>query len=192
MPTIEPLEALTNARRDYDRPDHPLIQRLRAVRGHLLPYEEDELRNVFRALGPDVEIETSLLGAELYARTEDTLQRAIACVSGERWQHLIAGVPEARVRRDPLRHAWMNVTVRCARQLVAAIRVELARRGGQSRNTRFSENLVVLGAVAPLPGLLGFADWVSRITNGRGDAQSRLAEWRLVDRDPEPPLRPAA
>lgn len=186
MPTIEPLDLLVNACRDPDRAEHPLVQRLRAARGHLLPCEEDELRNVLHALGPDVEIETSVRGAELYAKTEDALKRAVARVSGERWQHLIAAPVEARVRRDPLRHAWMNVSVRCARRFVAAIRDELADRGGQSRSTHFSEDRVVLSAVAPLPGLLGFADWVTRFTGGEGQVQTRLAEWRVVDRDPDP------
>jgi len=192
MSTIEPLKRVAAARRDDERPDHPLVQRLRAERGHLLPREEDELRNVLHALSPDVEVDTSVVGAEVYARTEEALKRAVRRVSGERWQHLVAGPPEARVRSDPLRVAWMNVTVRCARRFVPAVRQALAERGGHARSTHFSENLVVLGAVAPLSRVLGFADWVSQWTEGNGHVQSRLAEWRIIDPDPDPTARPAA
>ena len=192
MTTIAAFRSIEKAHRTDERVDHPLIVRLRAARGHLLPFEAAELHAALATSGPDVELVMTREGAELYAKDEEAIGRALARISGARWQHLIAESVDARTRHDPLRHPWMEVTVRCERRFVSPIRRELESRGGRADVTRFGPYYVVLVASAPLSGVLGFADWVLRTTGGTGHAQSSLAEWRVVEQDPDPPFRPAA
>ena len=93
---------------------------------------------------------------------------------------------------DPARVAWMNVTVRCGRGFASAVRCELETRGAQVGSASFSQSHAVRAAVAPLARLLGFEDWLARSTRGAGHAESILAQWRVVEADPDPPLPPAA
>ena len=180
------------AQRALHREAHPLRQRFGAARGYLLSHEERELNERLASLGPDIELEISRSGATLYAISERALRRAAARITGERWQHLHAGPHEARVLSDPAREAWMNVTVRCERGFAAAVRCELETRGAQVGSASFSRSHAVLVAVAPLARLLGFEDWLARSTRGAAHAEAILAQWRIVEADPDPLLPPAA
>lgn len=180
------------AQRASHREAHPLCQRFGAARGYLLPHEERELNERLASAGSDIEVEISRSGATLYATSEKALRRAAARITGERWQHLRAGPHEARVLSDPAREAWMNVTVRCERGFAAAVRCELEARGAHVGSASFSRSHAVLAALAPLARLLAFEDWLARTTRGAGHAEAILAQWRIVEADPDPPLPPAA
>ena len=160
---------------DFAHAGHPLIQRLHAKRGFLLDFEQDEIRRLLANAGVDIVVEVSSVDVTLYGSTEAALKRAGARVSGYRWQHLVAGPVEARTRTDPFRMAWMHVHVRCPRRFAALIRHELAQRGGRTTGAQFNENVVRLAGHAPLAGLIGYADWVSRHTDGKGSVECRIS-----------------
>ena len=172
---------------DFSHAGHPLIQRLHAKRGFLLDFEQREIWRLLADAGVDIVVEVSSVDVALYGSTEAALKRVGARVSGYRWQHLVAGPVEARSRTNPFRMAWMHLHVRCARRFAALIRHELAQRGGRMTGAQFNENVVRLAGHAPLAGLIGYADWVSRHSDGKGSVECRFAEWRIAETPPGPP-----
>jgi len=186
MSLVESLPQMNTPADGFRHAEHPLMQRLHAVRGFLHPFEEAEVRLALGNAGGDVVVETSSADVTLYGRSEAALQHAVGRVSGYRWQHLAPGVVDVRVRDNPLRVAWMSVHVRCGRRFVALIREELARRAGRTSAAQFNDDVVMLSGHAPLSGLIGYADWVSQHTSGNGSVRYRLAQWRIAEAQPDP------
>lgn len=187
MRLVESLQRMEKPHDGFQHAEHPLMQRLHAVRGFLHPFEEDEVRLALGTAGGDVIVETSSADVTLYGRSEAALKRAVERVSGYRWQHLAPGAIDVRVRSNPLRVAWMNVHVRCERRFVALIREELARRAGRTSAAQFNDDVVMLAGHAPLSGLIGYADWISQHIDGNSSVHCRLAQWRLAEAQPDPP-----
>jgi hypothetical protein len=172
---------------DFIHDAHPLIQRVRAVRGFLLPGEYEEIERVLCDSGVEVIVERSPHAIVLYGRNETALKRVVDQLAGYRWQHLAVDQPQARSRTDPVRVAWMHVHVRSPRRFAALIKDELFRRGGRTSSAEFFAEVAILSGRAPLADLIGYSDWVAQTTDGKARVTSRLAEWRIGDKEPAPP-----
>ena len=171
--------------------DHPLMQSVRAAR-RWLPAEHDEIDRTLRSAIDGAVVESVADGFCLYGRDEPALERAVARVTGYRWQHVVVAAVEVRCRDNPWRVPWMNVRVRASRRLSALLRDDLCRRHGRVTAAAFVDDLVFLSGSAPLTGLLGYATWVLRRADGRASVETRLTGWRIVDRDPHIGVAPAA
>ena len=168
--------------------EYPLSQFLRAERGFLLPGEEGEVERFVRARpAADVVVEAQPAGIMLFGREEMSLKGVVDRLAGFRWQHLVAEAPSVRYRSDPAQMPWMQVNVRAPRRYATLLKAEFHRRSGLSRGGEYFGETVMLSGIAPLAKLLGFPEWVAQRTDGKAVATERLAEWRLIDDEPDPP-----
>jgi hypothetical protein len=187
MRLIKGLAQPASAPEAFVHVEFPLVQRWRPVRGFLLSGEDAEVERLVCDRRDDLRVESTAEGLLLYARHEDALKGAGARLRCYRFRHLAPDPPQARVRPDPLRAPWMHVHVRGPRRFAALARDELFRRQGRTGSAEFFGDVVMLSGQAPLAGLVGYADWVRERTDGRLAVETRLAAWRLVDADPDPP-----
>lgn len=167
-------------------PECPIEQVIRArdasTRSAL--HEEARARPARRA---DAWLIADAEGVRAIARSEGALRPFVAGIVERHGAAVVVGAPRVRYSHRPtLSEPWMRITASGPSGLLPLILRDLDRRKGRTLRIDDHGGPFALEAEAPLANLLGYADWLDELCEGRADLAMRLVRYAAVDVDPGP------
>ena len=163
-------------------PECPIEQSVRSARAHVQSALLGEAWRWHPPVGEGAMIVAEADGVRVLARSEGALRPVVDGLRERFGGDVGAGAPRVRYAHRPC-HAepWMTVLASGPAQVAPLVLRDLARRKARVLRVEQHRGPLVLEAEAPLANLLGYADWLDELTEGRADLSMWLARYAPVE-----------
>jgi predicted membrane GTPase involved in stress response len=146
-------------------------------------------RDILRT-GPDCHLEATGRGLLILGETEAAVSHPVSILKSTYGDRLSVGKLTIRYRNGAvLEEPYMRVRVSCPFRYAHAVRSNLDARGAEAISTEDERSCAVIKATAPLASLLGYSDFITHLTEGRGRVAMSFSHYAPV---PDPPSGTAA
>jgi hypothetical protein len=137
---------------------------------------------------PDRTYEASRKGLIIRGETESAVEHPTAVLKDLYGEQLRIGALTIRYRSGAvLEEPHMGVRVQCPSDHFAAVRADLLARGAIIQDEELTPIMGVVRCTAPLARLLGYAQTLARLTQGRGREVMWLSHYAPAEPPPPPP-----
>jgi hypothetical protein len=166
-------------------PECPIEQTIRARDPQVRSALHDEAKR--RGQRADAWLVADTDGARALAKTESALRPLVAGIVERHGDAVVVSAPRVRyVHRPQLAEPWMRIHASGPSILLPLILRDLDRRKGRTVRIDDHGGPFQLEAEAPLANLLGYAEWLDELCEGRAELSLRLVRYSAVDLDDGP------
>ena len=168
-------------------PECPIEQPVKSAHAHVQAALLGEAWRRHPPAGEGAMIVADPDGVRVLGRSEGALRPVVEAFRERFGSAVVVGAPRVRYAHRPrLAEPWMTVLASGPAAFAPLILRDLARRKARVLRVEQHRGPFLLEAEAPLANLLGYADWLDELAEGRADLSMWLARYVPVEVDGSP------